>query len=124
MPNVYLYTFYHIYCKYTRGFIEFHLFYTNRTKIYVNIEQNIFKAQKVAAVMHDSHSIVFQERKDKPNGNATLLYCCKRCIEGFQQVVDVLCTDGKPYCVRLDTLILQLLLGELGVSGGSRVDYQ
>lgn len=39
------------------------------------------------------------------------------------EVIDVLCSDRKPDGIRLDPLLQQLFLGELGVGGRSRMDH-
>ena len=53
-----------------------------------------------------------------------LFDCCKSCFKILNNVIDVLCADGEPDGIRLDSLIKQLLLRQLRVRCGCRMNHK
>jgi hypothetical protein len=56
--------------------------------------------------------------------NQILLYCLNRIIKIFNNVINVLCANRQTDGALEDTLICQLTVGQLRMSGGGRMNYQ
>ena len=61
---------------------------------------------------------------DGSAGESLAADSCEACLEVSDDVVDVLGADGQADGVLVDLLLGQLLIGQLAVSGGSRMDDQ